>query len=488
MNNVIWTPQPRQEMFMARAEYEALYGGAAGGGKSETLVMEATRQVEIPHYKGLLLRKTFPQLSELIEKSLNYYPQIFPGAKYNDSKHTWIFPSGAKIVFGSMQHSNDKTKYQGIAYDFIGFDELTHFTFDEYIYMVSRNRPNGPGTRCYMRATANPGGIGHGFVKNRFITAGKAMSTIWDKVVVVKPDGTKFKRWMSRVFVPSSVFDNQKLLDNDPNYLARLASMPEAEKKALLYGDWDSFSGQYFSEWRDNPDHYTDRRGTHVIEPFEVPSGWKIYRSFDWGYNKPFSCGWWAVDYDGVAYRILEYYGCTDTPNQGVRLPAIQVFKKIREIECSHRWLKGKHITGVADPAIFNEDGGESIYASAVKCGVYFNRGDNQRIPGWMQVHYRFNFDDNGYPMMYIFRNCKACIRTLPALIFDTNQVEDLDTDGEDHVADEVRYFCMSRPIKPRVPAEPDPWNDSPMKLFLDINREDVRTSARKPGMEIIND
>lgn len=488
MDNVVWSPQPRQEAFMSRAEDEALYGGAAGGGKSDALVMEATRQIEIPHYKGLILRKTFPQLTELIEKSLNYYPKAFPGAKYNTSEHTWRFPSGAKIVFGSMQHSQDKLNYQGKAYDYIGFDELTHFTFDEYIYLISRNRPNGPGTRCYMRASANPGGIGHGWVKNRFITAAKPMTTIWEKRQVRKPDGTMFTRWMSRIFVPSSVFDNQKLLDNDPNYLARLASLPDAERKALLYGDWDSFSGQYFTEWRDNPDHYADRRWTHVIDPFEIPAGWKIYRSFDWGYNKPFSCGWWAIDYDGVAYRILELYGCTNTPNQGVKWTSQQVFREIHRIECEHRWLKGKRIIGVADPAIFAADGGESINDAAMKCGVYFSPGDHERIPGWMQMHYRLAFDENGYPMMYVFSNCKAFIRTIPTLIFDENKVEDLDTDGEDHIADETRYFCMARPIKPRAAAPVDEFASNPMSMFLDIRKEDIKAVSRRPRMEIIDE
>ena len=487
MADTVWSPQPRQQIFMSRPQDEALYGGAAGGGKSDAMVMEATRQITIPHYKGLILRKTYPQLTELIEKSQFYYKRAFPGAQYNESKHVWTFPSGAKIYFGSMQHPKDKLNYQGKAYDYIAFDELTHFTFDEYIYLISRNRPNGPGTRCYMRSSANPGGIGHGWVKNRFITAAKPMTTIWEKVKVPRPDGTVYEKWMSRIFVPSSVFDNQKLLENDPNYLARLASMPEAEKKALLYGDWDSFSGQYFTEWRDNPDHYADRQWTHVIDPFEIPDGWKIYRSFDWGYNRPFSCGWWAIDYDGVAYRILELYGCTQTPNQGVKWTAQQVFKEIHRIETEHRWLKGKHINGVADPAIFAADGGESINDVATRCGVYFSPGDHQRIPGWMQMHYRLTFDENGYPMMYVFSNCKAFIRTIPTMIFDENKVEDLDTDGEDHIADETRYFCMSRPIKPRMVQLPDDFAVNPMHMFLDIKREDIRTAARLPRMEIID-
>ncbi len=485
--SAIWTPQPRQMDFLCRWEDEGLYGGAAGGGKSDAMVMEATRQVHIPHYKGLILRKTYPQLTELIDKSLKYYTAAFPGARYNDSKHTWHFPSGARIIFGSMQHSKDKTNYQGKAYDFIAFDELTHFTFEEYVYLKSRNRPNGPGTRIYMRATANPGGIGHGWVKDRFITAGEPMKTIWERIPVPDENGEITMRYTSRIFVPSSVYDNKILLQNDPAYLTRLASLPEAERKALLLGNWDSYSGQYFTEWRDDPAHYDDRRYTHVIEPFAIPSGWKIYRSFDWGYNRPFSCGWWAVDYDGVAYRILELYGCTQTPNTGVRWTSDKVFGEIHRIEWEHPWLKGKNVLGVADPAIFASDGGESIAEVAQRNAVYFQPGDHQRIPGWMQMHHRLAFDENGYPMMYVFKNCKAFIRTVPSLIYDEHKVEDLDTEGEDHVADETRYFCMMRPITPRRAVLPDGYHKDPRKLFLDIPREDIQPHSRRPKMEVLD-
>ena len=388
MTNIAWQPQPKQVAFMRRAEDEAFYGGAAGGGKSDALVMEATRQVDIPHYKGLILRKTFPQLSELIEKSMRYYPQAFPKARYNDQKHTWTFPSGAKIIFGSLQHENDKYNYQGKAYDFIGFDELTHFTYEEYIYLASRNRPNGPGTKVYRRSTGNPGGVGHSWVKARFITSGEPLKTIWEKVTVTFPNGHSEMQWLSRAFVPSNVFDNHILLKNDPQYLARLAALPEKERNALLYGDWDTYEGQFFEDFRIEPDTRAayasgcrlerdelrrQRRWTHVIEPFEIPEHWKIYRSFDWGYRRPFSVGWWAVDFEGVAYRILEMYGCKkDSPNEGVKWTADKVFSEIKRVESEHRWLKGKRIQGIADPAIWIEDGGPSLAEMAQKCGVYF--------------------------------------------------------------------------------------------------------------------
>ena len=279
----IWTPQPKQIEFLQRGEYEAFYGGAAGGGKSDSLLMEALRQVHLPNYRALIMRKTFPQMTELIDRSEELYPQAFPGAKFNGSEHVWKFPKGAKIYFGSMQYTKDKTKYQGKHFDFIGFDELTHFTYDEYAYLFSRNRPSGPGTRVYMRATGNPGGVGHGWVKSRFITAAPPKTTIWEKYKIETPDGKQLEMKRNRIFIPSSVFDNQELLKNNPEYLASLAMLPESEKRALLYGDWDSFNGQVFKEWRDDPDGYESRRFSHVINPFEIPSHWQVVRGFDFG-------------------------------------------------------------------------------------------------------------------------------------------------------------------------------------------------------------
>ena len=447
---VIWTPQPKQIEFMRRLEDEALYGGAAGGGKSDCALAEALRQINIGNYRGLILRKTYPQLSELIDRSHEIYTGACPDAIFNESKHFWLFPSGAKIYFGSLAHTDDRYNYQGKRYDFIDFDELTQFTFDEYSYLFSRNRPSGPGTRCYMRAQANPGGIGHGWVKERFITPAPPLTTIWEEVKVRFPDGHEEIRRKSRVFVPSTVFDNKILLENSPEYLTRLASLPDAERAALLYGDWNGFSGQVFTEWRNEPDSYGERRGTHVISPFRIPREWKLYRSFDWGYSRPFSVGWYAEDGEGILYRIRELYGCTGTPNEGVRWNASRLASEIRRIEEEDENIKGRHVHGIADPAIFQKNGGESIGEIMEKQGVYFDRADHSRIAGKMQVHNRLAMDDEGRPRLYVFSGCRNFIRTIPCLVYDSTDVEDVDTTGEDHIYDELRYMCMERPISAR--------------------------------------
>ena len=479
-NNVIWQPQPRQAVFMARPEYEALYGGAAGGGKSDAIIIEALRQVHIPHYKALILRKTFPQLAELIDKSLNYYPRVFPKARYNASSHTWTFPSGAKIIFGSMQYTKDRQKYQGQAYDFIAFDELTHFTWEEYSYMFSRNRPNGPGTRVYIRASANPGGVGHGWVKERFITAAKPMQTVTEDVVWRDPSGRENRSAQTRIFVPSSVFDNPALLDNDPQYVQRLASLPEADRNALLYGDWNTFSGQVFTEWRNDHDHYADRRNTHVITPFPVPKDWAIWCGLDWGYSRPFSVGWYAVDHERRMYRIRELYGCTGEPNQGVRWEPSEVARKIKEIEAEDVNLKGRRINRVGDPAIWGSDGTESIGALMERERVYFEKGDHARIDGKMQMHHRLAFDEDGIPMLYVFETCKHFIRTVPNLVYDETNVEDIDTDGEDHIYDECRYVCMKNPIAPRPKPIVKPKPYDPLDLGTDLAGYDRYEFYRK--------
>nr|WP_300128787.1 phage terminase large subunit [uncultured Butyricicoccus sp.] len=440
---VLWSPQKRQADFLCRFEDEALYGGAAGGGKSEALVLEALRQVAVPTYRALILRKTYPELSELVDKAHRYYPAAVPGAQWSEARHEWRFPSGAKIYFGAMQHPNDRFKYQGRAYDYIAFDELTHFTQDEYMYLLSRNRASGSGTRVYMRASANPGGIGHGWVKARFLTPAPPMQTIWEPVSLRLPDGTVQQTRRSRVFVPSTVFDNQILLQNDPAYAARLAALPEADKRALLYGDWDAFAGQVFCEWRSDAAHYADRRHTHVIDPFPVPKHWRIVRGFDFGYSRPFSVGWWAVSPDNILYRIRELYGCTGTPNQGLRWEPARIAREIRAVERDDPNIKGHTVRGVADPSIFDQSRGESVAEMMEREGIFFDPADNARIAGKMQLHHRLAFDANGVPGLYVFHTCNHFIRTVPALVYDTANVEDVNTAMEDHIYDETRYVAM---------------------------------------------
>ena len=463
-------PNDKQKLFLADTHRYVGYGGARGGGKSWCVRTKAKiLAAKYPGIKICIVRKTYPELTANHIKPLTKEIQK-EMARYNDSKKEFRFLNGSEIIFRYLDTDKDLDRFQGTEFDILFLDEATQFSEDQYKMLIACVRGvNDFPKRVYI--TCNPGGVGHQWVKRLFI----------DRIYNTGEEPEEYS------FIQAGVRDNKALMEMQPDYIKQLEALPPKIREAWLNGSWDVYMGQFFEDFYNFPDHYADRVGTHVIDPFEIPDGWKIYRSFDWGYNKPFSCGWWAVDYEGVAYRILELYGCDKTPNEGVKWTPPKVFSEIHRIETEHRWLAGKKIIGIADPAIWDAETGESIADVAAKHQVFFTPGDNKRIPGWMQVHYRLAFDDNGFPMMYVFSNCKAFIRTIPLLQYDEHRPEDLDTDGEDHVADEVRYFCMSRPIKPRIAAKPDEYAQSPMAMFLDIPKSDIKSVSRRPRMEVID-
>ena len=470
-------PNEKQALFLTDTHKYIGFGGARGGGKSWAVRVKAVLLcLNYPGIKVMIIRRTYPELQEnhiipLCEMlHCHAEDRTQRVASYNDSKKHITFPNGSRILFRYCDNEKDAERFQGTEVDVLFVDEATHQSEEKMDKLSACVRGvNGYPKRIYY--TCNPGGVGHAWVKRLFVDRQYKPGE--------NPDDYSFIR--------SLVRDNLALMQADPEYVRKLEALPPKLRKAWLDGDWDIYEGQFFEEFADRPEHYVDRQWTHVIEPFEIPNGWRIYRSFDWGYAKPFSCAWWAVDYDGVVYRILELYGCTDTPNEGVKWTPERVFTEIHRIETEHRWLRGKTIQGVADPAIWDAETGESIADVAARYRVYFDKGDHARLPGWMQVHYRLYFDDNGYPMMYVFKNCKAFIRTMPLLQYDEHRVEDLDTDGEDHVADEVRYFLMTRPIKPRKAPLPEAKQVDPLKMFLDIDPADIMPAQRVPRMEIIH-
>lgn len=455
--NVLKIPEPneKQKLFFADRHKYVAYGGARGGGKSWAVRVKAVLlALRYPGIIIMIIRRSYPELrANHIEPMRKMVGKTC--ARYNDSKKEYLFKNSSTILFRYCASEKDMDTYQGTEADIIFIDEATHF--EEKVFRMFVACLRGVNTfpkRVYL--TCNPGGKGHAWVKRLFI----------DRRFNDDENPADY------AFIQALVDDNRALMATQPDYKKQLEALPPKLRDAWLYGRWDIFEGQFFEEFVDNPKGYAERTWTHVIPAFKPPSSWRRFRSFDFGYSKPFSCGWWAVDHDGVLYRICELYGCTATPDEGVKWPVDKIFSEIARIEREHPYLAGHSINGVADPAIWQENGGVSIAEVAARHGVYFKRGDNARIPGWMQMHYRLAFDAEGHPMMYIFDTCKSFIRTIPTLVYSDTKPEDLDTTQEDHIADETRYMCMLNPIAPRIKSEPAAPTYDPLDLWQDRNNK----------------
>ena len=425
-------PNEKQKLFLSAKAKNVGYGGARGGGKSWAVRAKAKLlALRYPGIRILIVRRTY---KELEGNHINILKaECFGIAQYNSTSKILRFVNGSTIEFMYCARDADLDKLQGQEYDVIFLDEATHLSEYQMKAITACCRGvNAFPKRVYY--TCNPGGQGHAYVKRVFIDRRFNSNE--------NPD--------DYTFIQALVDDNTALMEAQPEYVQQLEALPEKLRQAWRHGRWDVFEGQVFGEFVDDPAHYADRIGTHVIEPFDIPKTWTIYRGFDWGYAKPFSVGWYAIDYDGCMYRFRELYGCTGEADVGVEWTVERVAEAIREVETTDPQLKDRKIVGVADPAIWQENGGVSIAETMEKYRVYFNKGDHKRIPGKMQCHYRLAFDERQVPMFYVFNTCKHFIRTIPALIYSETQVEDIDTKMEDHIYDEWRYVCMERPIAPK--------------------------------------
>lgn len=445
----MWAPQPGPQADAITATWcgELFYGGAAGGGKSDFLLGDYLQDVPTygPAWRGVIFRRTFPELEELLVRAREIYPST--GAGWNEVKRTWTWSNGATLKMRYQESDADVTRYQGHQYTWIGYDELTQWaSLYGYRYLRGRLRSAHKVPTKRMRAAANPGGAGHLEVKTYFIDpAPMGYTPILDPAT-----------GMERMFVPAKLKDNASLMIADPTYEGRLRGLGGNLAKAMADGDWSIIEGAFFDCWALH---------RHVVTPFEIPKDWTRFRSGDWGSAKPFSFGWWAIvpdDYQlpdgrvlprGCLVRYREWYGCKPgEPNTGLKLTAEAVGRRLWEIERDMPALT----YGVLDPAAYAEDGGPSI-AERIYRGsenkIMFRKADNARVGqrgamgGWDAMRARMVGDVDERPMVVCFSTCLDSIRTIPVLQHDDARPEDLDTDGEDHAGDEWRYACMSRPF-----------------------------------------
>jgi len=426
-------PNSKQKRFLSAKAKHIGYGGARGGGKSWGIRTKAKLlAVNYAGIKILVVRRTYKELTGNHINILRAETQKI--AAYNSTDKILKFVNGSAIEFMYCARDADLDSLQGQEYDVIFLDEATQLSEYQMKAIAACCRGvNAFPKRIYY--TCNPGGQGHAYIKRVFI----------DRQFTSKETPEDY------VFIQALVDDNVALMEAQPEYVDFLEALPEKLREAWRHGRWDVFEGQVFGEFVDDPQHYYDRKGSHVTEPFDIPAGWMVYRSFDWGYAKPFSVGWYAINKDGPMFRFRELYGCTGEADRGVEWTVERVAEAIREVEATDPQLRGRKVIGVADPAIWQENGGPSIAETMSRYRIYFDKADHKRIPGKMQCHYRLAMDDDGRSMFYVFKTCRHFIRTIPALVYSETDVEDVDTKMEDHIYDEWRYVCMARPIKPRM-------------------------------------
>jgi hypothetical protein len=405
-----------QEDFLAAGETDVLYGGAAGGGKSYAMLVDPLRYAHRSAHRALIIRRSMPELRELIDKSRELYPKAFPGCKYREVEKLWNFPSGAKIEFGFLERDADVYRYQGQAYSWIGFDEITHLPTEfSWNYLASRLRTTDPEIIPYMRCTANPGGVGAHWVKKRYVDAEVPNTSF------IGQDG------LHRKFIPARLEDNPYLA-LDGRYEKMLKALPPTQRRQLLEGNWDVNEGAAFTEFSlDN----------HIISPFEIPIHWERIKGIDYGYASESACIWATIDpSDGtlIVYRELYKKGLT-----GHDLGLI-----ITEMELADPFA----VSGVLDTSAWSQTGttGPTVGETLVRQGHKLRRADKNRIQGKIQIHEYLKLQQSGRPRLQIFNTCPSLIRELQSIPLDKSKPEDVDTHAPDHAYDALRYLIMSRP------------------------------------------
>lgn len=416
-----YTASERQTLFHKAGTDEALYGGAAGGGKTAALVAEAvTLCLEYPGLPVDIFRRTIPELKSTIIPEIYRQCGAYIDAGYmswHGQDRVFKFSNGSTINLNYCDTPADVYRYQGREMPVLMFDELTQFPQDWYEYLKTRNRTSNPTWPVRIRAATNPGGVGHGWVKNYFIDRGTPESVY-----------TEEETGLTRIFIPAKVDDHPSEQFRTQYKQKLKAISDDALRRALLEGDWDQFSGQVFTEWR------RDKAGQpwHVIKPFAIPDYWPKWMGYDHGYNTKAAAGWYARD--PQTSRIFKYRELY-VSQTGVR----EIARLIKQMEGSE-----SVVPRMADPAIWkgagNHNTGETVADMFAKGGIIFTPANNDRMAGKQAWHDALSTAPDGLPKMQVFENCIETIRTIPSLPYDKNRVEDVDTLSEDHIYDEGRY------------------------------------------------